>query len=183
MHSKVCFQGFDGKCHNSTETSSWHATHEHPAPVLQLEHIMKHNVWCLQSSKYVLFKPDSHCGVKFKGPLEFQLSRFGRLVESSRKMKGGDFPALELPPQAEGGTSARRSSSVTRVDQELGLTAEEQCFICRFEQCGRILWSIWPWCTVQHLRVLSPHHTAIKLRVIVSNSRRKSPSTNAEILF
>lgn len=73
----------------------------------------------------MLFKLDWHCGVKFKGPLQFQLSRFGRLVESSRKMKGGKFPALELPLQAEGGTSARRSSSVTRV-RELGLTAEEQ---------------------------------------------------------
>lgn len=51
-----------------------------------------------------LVKPDWYCGVKFKGPLEFHLSCFSRLVESSRKIKGRKFPALELPLQAIGGT-------------------------------------------------------------------------------
>lgn len=70
-----------------------------------------------------LVKPDWYCGVKFKGPLEFQLSCFSRLVESSRKIKGRKFPALELPLQAVGGTKRSSLSSITSL---FSLTAEKQ---------------------------------------------------------
>lgn len=80
-----------------------------------------------------LVKPDWYCGVKFKGPVEFHLSCFSRLVESSRKIKGRKFPALELPLQAVGGTKRLYWAwAASRRLIRSSLTAEKQLIVKYF---------------------------------------------------
>lgn len=143
-----------------------------------------------------LVKPDWYCGVKLKGPLEFHLS--GRLVESSRKIKGRKSPALELPLQAVGGT--KRPSWARAASHQFirsSSTAEKQLvakmFTPAMSHMGDSFESIWTFLFMWMCGVLVISHSCFShiqvtwVRVIICATAPRGHAnvweTHGDILF